>query len=79
MLRVLGFDVKVPQATMYLWVPVPGGEASEPFARRALLDEGVVIMPGAALGPGGEGFFRLALTQDGDRLREAAKRLGRLL
>lgn len=77
-LRSEGFDVTVPRATMYLWVPVPGGEGSEAFARRALLEQGVVIMPGASLGPGGEGFFRLALTQPVDRLREAAARLGRV-
>lgn len=77
--RAQGFEVDLPRATMYLWVPVPGGESSEAFARRALVDEGVVIMPGAALGPGGEGFFRVALTQSPERLGEAAERLGRLL
>jgi LL-diaminopimelate aminotransferase len=77
-LRDSGFSVETPVATMYVWVPVPSG-ASEPFARRALLEEGVVIMPGAAMGPGGEGFFRAALTQRPDRLREAAVRLARLL
>src|SRR5687767_12925555 len=78
-LRDSGFDAEVPQATMYLWVPVPGKVDSEAFARRALLELGVVIMPGAALGAGGEGFFRVALTQTPERLREAAQRLGRLL
>jgi LL-diaminopimelate aminotransferase len=78
-LRTAGFDAVAPRATMYLWVPVPAGAGSESFARRALLDEGVVIMPGAALGAGGEGFFRLALTQPESRLEEAARRLGRLL
>src|SRR5690606_2802336 len=78
-LRAVGFDVARPSATMYLWVPTPGGVASEPFARRALLEQGVVIMPGAALGAGGEGFFRVALTQPPDRLREAARRLVSLL
>jgi LL-diaminopimelate aminotransferase len=77
-LRAAGFDATAPAATMYLWVPVPGG-ASEPFSRRALLEEGVVVMPGAALGQGGEGFFRVALTQEPARLREAAARLGRIL
>lgn len=74
-----GFDARAPQATMYLWVPVPGGIAAETFARRALLEQGVVVMPGSALGPGGEGFIRLALTQPPERLKEAAERLGRLL
>jgi LL-diaminopimelate aminotransferase len=78
-LREAGFEADSPQATMYLWVPVPGNEPSEAFARRALLDLGVVIMPGAALGAGGEGFFRVALTQTPERLREAAHRLGRIL
>ncbi|MEO5509501.1 MAG: aminotransferase class I/II-fold pyridoxal phosphate-dependent enzyme, partial [Longimicrobiales bacterium] len=78
-LRNAGFDVSVPDATMYLWVPVPGGQPSEPFARRALLEQGVVIMPGAALGQGGEGYFRAALTQPAARLQEAAARLGTLL
>ncbi|MEJ2184771.1 MAG: aminotransferase class I/II-fold pyridoxal phosphate-dependent enzyme [Gemmatimonadota bacterium] len=77
-LSAQGFDVTVPDATMYLWVPVPDG-ASEPFARRALVEQGVVIMPGAALGAGGEGFFRVALTQPASRLVEAAERLGQLL
>jgi LL-diaminopimelate aminotransferase len=76
-LRQAGMAASKPLATMYLWVPVPHG-TSEVFARRALLEEGVVIMPGAALGPGGEGYFRIALTQPPERLREAAARLGRI-
>ncbi|HWV58607.1 MAG TPA: aminotransferase class I/II-fold pyridoxal phosphate-dependent enzyme, partial [Longimicrobiales bacterium] len=77
-LREAGFSVTPPRATMYLWVPVPAGD-SMTFADRALREEGVVIMPGAALGAGGEGYFRLALTQTPERLVEAAMRLGRLL
>lgn len=78
-LHISGFDAGAPRATMYLWVPVASGEASEPFARRALLEKGVVIMPGAGLGAGGEGYFRAALTCSPDRLEEAAHRLGALL
>jgi LL-diaminopimelate aminotransferase len=78
-LQRAGFEVQVPRATMYLWIPVPGGRPSEPFARQALLDHGVVVMPGAALGAGGEGFFRIALTQPPHRLEEAAVRLAKLL
>lgn len=77
--RAAGFPIEAPRATMYLWIPVPSGEASEGFAQRALEEEGVIVLPGAALGAGGEGFFRIALTVDGDRLAEAATRLGRLL
>ncbi len=74
-----GFDVTVPRATMYLWIPIPQGDSSEVFARRALEQEGVIIMPGSALGRGGEGFFRVALTVPEERLVMAAERLGRLL
>ena len=77
-LRDAGFDATPPAATMYLWVPVPGGEPSETFARRALEEEGVVVLPGAALGDGGEGFFRIALTCSEARLGEAAARLARV-
>jgi LL-diaminopimelate aminotransferase len=73
-----GIEAESPRATMYLWVRVPSGP-SEVFARRALMEQGVVIMPGAALGRGGEGFFRVALTQSPERLKEAAARLGSLL
>ncbi len=73
-----GFDITVPQATMYLWIPVPGAEPAEAFALRALEQEGVVVLPGSALGDGGEGFFRVALTVGPERLAEAAERLGRV-
>ena len=74
-----GFDVSRPRATMYLWVPIPTGEPSEAFASRALEQEGVIVLPGAGLGAGGEGFFRIALTVPEGRLEEAAGRLGRLM
>jgi LL-diaminopimelate aminotransferase len=57
---------------------VPGGQASEAFARRLLLEQGVAVLPGAALGQGGEGFFRIALTVPEARLREAAARIAHL-
>ncbi|MGQ0813574.1 MAG: aminotransferase class I/II-fold pyridoxal phosphate-dependent enzyme [Gemmatimonadota bacterium] len=78
-LNAAGFEVGLPRAAMYFWVPMPGNQLSWPFARRALLEQGVVIMPGSALGAGGEGFFRVALTQPIERLEEAAQRLARLL
>ena len=77
-LRQAGFTVTEPRATMYLWVPVPGGGSSMAFAERALEEAGVVVLPGAALGDGGEGFFRIALTVDEERMRVAAARLGRI-
>ena len=55
-----GWRVAASEATMYLWVEVPGGESSEAAAER-LLAYGVVVAPGAYLGAAGEGYVRLAL------------------
>ena len=79
LLREAGLKVETPSATMYLWVELPEGEESEAFARRLLRDQGVAVMPGSALGAGGEGFFRIALTVSEERLREAAERIATLL
>lgn len=78
-LRAQGFTVEVPIAAMYLWIPLPPGIASADFSTRALEEEGVVTMAGSGFGPGGEGFFRIALTQPAPRIREAVTRLGRTL
>ena len=78
-LRESGFALEAPKAAMYLWVALPDGVASAPFAKRALEETGALVLPGSAFGPAGEGFFRVALTVGPDRLREAAKRLGRTL
>ena len=78
-LREAGFAVESPQGAMYLWVPLPEGVPSAEFATRAMEDEGVVVLPGSGFGAAGEGFFRIALTQPPDRLREAIVRIGRTL
>lgn len=75
-LRQAGFTVESPKAAMYLWVPLPAGVSSAAFAKHALEETGVVVLPGSAFGPAGEGFFRIALTVDSDRLAVAAERLG---
>jgi LL-diaminopimelate aminotransferase len=71
-----GFIVDSPKAAMYLWVPLPQGTPSAVFARHAMEESGVIVLPGSAFGPAGEGFFRIALTVGADRLRMAAERLG---
>jgi len=78
-LRAIGLVVEPPKAAMYLWVPLPTGIGSAPFARRLLEEQGVVVLPGSAFGPAGEGYFRIALTVGAARLEEAVGRLGRTL
>ena len=77
--RAEGFSVRVPQATMYLWVPLPEGISSIAFHERLLEEEGVVVLAGKGLGDGGEGFFRVSFITSPERLEEAARRAGRVL
>lgn len=78
-LRRCGFAVEVPKAAMYLWIPLPASLPSAVFAQHALESAGVIVLPGSAFGPAGEGFFRIALTVGPDRLRSGAERLGGVL
>lgn len=78
-LRREGFTLESPRGAMYLWVALPEGVGSAQFARHALEQHGVVTLPGIGFGPGGEGYFRIALTVSPERLVEAAGRLGRAL
>lgn len=76
--RENGFTCDVPKAAMYLWIPLPPHIPSKVFADK-LMEEGVVVMAGAAFGKGGEGFFRISFITSPERIREAAKRAGRVL
>ncbi|MFC4638477.1 aminotransferase class I/II-fold pyridoxal phosphate-dependent enzyme [Deinococcus hohokamensis] len=75
-LRELGWQVALPQASMYAWAQVPGLQDSVAFAVRAAEQTGVAISPGRAFGTLGESFVRFALVQPPEVLREAARRLG---
>jgi LL-diaminopimelate aminotransferase len=71
-----GLEVTPPKGTIYIWVPVPTEfSSSAQYCAHVLDRTGVVISPGAAYGPSGEGFFRISLTTPEDRLREAVERL----
>jgi LL-diaminopimelate aminotransferase len=71
----LGWNIPKPQATMYLWVPCPVGMKAADFSLMVLEKTGVVVTPGSAFGVGGEGYFRISLIADCDRLEEALNRL----
>jgi LL-diaminopimelate aminotransferase len=74
-LAELGWQIPKTQATMYLWVPCPPGISSTDFALKLLQQTGVVVTPGNAFGTGGEGFVRISLIAECDRLGEALSRL----
>jgi LL-diaminopimelate aminotransferase len=78
-LRAIGVEVNSPKGTIYLWARVPEGQTSAAFCERVLEEAAVVISPGSAYGPSGEGFIRMSLTVPDDRLNEAAERIARLV
>jgi LL-diaminopimelate aminotransferase len=78
-LVAIGLDVDPPRGAIYVWARVPEGETSASFTERVLEDAAVVISPGAAYGPSGEGFVRMSLTVPDDRLNEAAERIAALV
>lgn len=74
-LAELGWNIPKPLAAMYLWVPCTRGMSSTDFALNVLQQTGVVVTPGNAFGPGGEGYVRISLIADCDRLGEALRRM----
>ncbi len=74
-LSKLGWQISPSKATMYLWIPCPPHSTSTSFAMDVLQKTGVVVTPGNAFGEGGEGYVRVSLIADYDRLQEALDRL----
>jgi LL-diaminopimelate aminotransferase len=74
-LAKLGWKIQPTKATMYLWIPCAVGWNSTDFALMVMQKTGVVFTPGNAFGIGGEGYVRISLIADLDRLGEAIQRL----
>jgi aspartate/methionine/tyrosine aminotransferase len=72
-LRGLGWQLGLPQASMYVWAAPPGLRGSLAYAVRVAETTGVALAPGRAFGEAGEGYVRFALVQPPDVLREAAR------
>jgi LL-diaminopimelate aminotransferase len=78
-LAKIGVKVTPPRGTIYIWAPVPDGfDSAAAYCEHVLEQAAVVLSPGGAYGPNGEGFFRISLTTPDDRLSEAVERLGQL-
>jgi LL-diaminopimelate aminotransferase len=74
-LAAIGVEVAKPKGTIYIWAPVPEGHTSASYCEMVLEESAVVISPGGAYGPNGEGWFRISLTVPDERLTEAVERL----
>jgi len=78
-LHKMGWKLQAPEASIYVWAPVPKGYNSSTFAELVLEQADVIITPGIGYGNYGDGYFRIALTQEKDRLTEALARMYRVL
>lgn len=74
-LTKIGINIPKPKATIYIWAPVLEGYTSESFAQEVLERANVVIPPGNAYGPSGEGYVRISLTVKDSLLEEALERI----
>lgn len=77
-----GWDIPAPQATMFAWAPVPEAYSnlgSMEFSKLLLAEAGVAVAPGVGFGEYGEGFVRIALVENEQRIRQATRAIRRFL
>ena len=79
----VGWPVTVPKASMFVWAKIPEPFASRmssmDFAAMLLEKADVAVSPGGGFGVAGEGYVRLALIENENRLRQAVRQIGRAL
>ena len=77
-----GWPIPVPEASMFAWVPIPErfhNLGSVEFSKRLLVEAHVAVAPGVGFGEEGEGFVRIALVENEQRLRQAARGVKKML
>jgi alanine-synthesizing transaminase len=77
-----GWEIPSPLATMFAWAPIPGSFrhlGSMEFAKQLLVEAKVAVSPGIGFGEYGEGYVRIALVENEQRIRQAARNVKRFL
>ncbi len=80
----IGWDAVKPESGMFAWIKIPekygvsGKVDSMKFAMRLMNEANVAVAPGAGFGKEGEGFLRLALVENEERIRQAVRQIGRV-
>ena len=73
-LNEIGWRMEKPESTMFVWAKIPDGfENSLDFVQTLFEKTGVLVTPGSAFGPSGEGYVRMALVQEEDAMRRAIR------
>jgi len=77
-----GWDIPAPRASMFAWAPLPPALAhlgSLEFSKQLLTHAGVAVAPGVGYGEDGEGFVRIAMVENEQRIRQAARNVRKYL
>ncbi|MES2493675.1 MAG: LL-diaminopimelate aminotransferase [Pseudomonadota bacterium] len=77
-----GWDIPSPKASMFAWAPLPPAlkdMGSLQFSKELLTHAEVAVAPGVGYGEDGEGFVRIAMVENEQRLRQAARNIKRYL
>jgi alanine-synthesizing transaminase len=77
-----GWEVPPPEASMFAWAPIPERYrdlGSMEFAKRLLTEAHVAVSPGVGFGEEGEGYVRIALVENEQRIRQAARGVKKFL
>ena len=77
-----GWDIPAPPASMFAWAPLPPAlkdMGSLEFSKQLLTHADVAVAPGVGYGEDGEGYVRIALVENEQRLRQAARNVRRYL
>ena len=77
-----GWDIPPPPASMFAWAPLPPALAhmgSLEFSKQLLTEAKVAVAPGVGYGEKGEGFVRIAMVENEQRLRQAARNVRKYL
>ncbi|RKY07573.1 MAG: aminotransferase [Planctomycetota bacterium] len=82
-LRRIGWEVETPRASMFVWAKVAeehlGGKGTIDYAMDLMDGANVAIAPGRAFGENGEGYMRIALVENENRLRQAIRNISRFV
>ena len=81
-LNRIGWKVQKPKGTMFVWAPIPEPYrhlGSMDFAMKLLDDAEVCVSPGAGFGHNGEGYVRIALVENENRLRQSVRQIRQAL
>ena len=81
-LRLAGWIIDPPKATMFAWAEIPEPfkkMGSLEFCKKLIKEAGVAVSPGIGFGEGGDNYVRFALVENEHRIRQAAKGIKRVL